>query len=102
MMSVYYLGLRYQISTVRGYRGREIHSMHKQLHLKLKELELTYTLKNYAQTCSEHTKILNHIIKKNILALLSPYRDKKYERKKHSLQALLMFKDCERNIFLFY
>ena len=37
-------------------------------------LELTETLKNYAQTGSEYTKILNQIIKQNRLTDFEPVR----------------------------
>ena len=37
-------------------------------------LELTETLKNYAQTGSEYTKILNQIIKQNRLSDFEPVR----------------------------
>jgi Bax protein len=41
---------------------------------KLNGLELTETLKNYAQTGSEYTKILNQIIKQNRLTDFEPVR----------------------------
>jgi len=41
---------------------------------KIKGLELTETLKNYAQTGSEYTKILNQIIKQNRLTDFEPVK----------------------------
>ena len=41
---------------------------------KVKGLELTETLKNYAQTGSEYTKILNQIIKQNRLMDFEPVK----------------------------
>ena len=40
----------------------------------IKGLELTDTLKNYAQTGTEYTKILNQIIKQNRLSDFEPVR----------------------------
>ncbi len=41
---------------------------------KIKGLELTETLNNYAQTGTEYTKILNQIIKQNRLTDFEPVR----------------------------
>ena len=41
---------------------------------KISGLSLTGTLKNYAQTGSEYTKILNQIIKQNSLSDFEPVR----------------------------
>ena len=46
----------------------------KEKKKNIKGLELTETLKNYAQTGSEYTKILNQIIKQNRLSDFEPVR----------------------------
>jgi Bax protein len=43
-------------------------------NMSIKGLELTDTLKNYAQTGSEYTKILNQIIIQNRLTDFDPVR----------------------------
>ena len=63
------------LNTHKGYSNfREKRLKIRQTNKKLKGLELTETLKNYAQTGSEYTKILNQIIRENRLADFEPVK----------------------------
>ena len=63
------------LNTHKGYSNfREKRLKIRQTNKKIKGLELTETLKNYAQTGSEYTKILNQIIRENRLADFEPVK----------------------------
>ena len=63
------------LNTHKSYRSfREKRSQLRAKNKKVSGLELTETLKNYAQTGSEYTKILNQIIKQNRLTDFEPVR----------------------------
>jgi Bax protein len=53
---------------------REKRAKMREKKVNIKGLDLTETLKNYAQTGSEYTKILNQIIKQNRLSDFEPVR----------------------------
>ena len=54
--------------------GSKKRSIMREKKRDISGLELTETLKNYAQTGSEYTKILNQIIKQNRLTDFEPVR----------------------------
>ena len=56
------------------YKFRQKRSSLRDKNKKIKGLELTETLNNYAQTGSEYTKILNQIIKQNRLTDFEPVK----------------------------
>ena len=63
------------LNTHKGYSNfREKRLKIRQTNKKIKGLELTETLKNYSQTGSEYTKILNQIIRENRLADFEPVK----------------------------
>ena len=63
------------LNTHKSYlKFREKRAKMREKKAKIKGLELTETLKNYAQTGSEYTKILNQIIKQNRLSDFEPVR----------------------------
>ena len=63
------------LNTHKGYSNfREKRLKIRQTKKKIKGLELTETLKNYSQTGSEYTKILNQIIRENRLADFEPVK----------------------------
>ena len=63
------------LNTHKGYSNfREKRLKIRQTNKKIKGLELTETLKNYAQNGSEYTKILNQIIRENRLADFEPVK----------------------------
>ena len=63
------------LNTHKSYvKFREKRAKMREKKRNIKGLELTETLKNYAQTGSEYTKILNQIIKQNRLSDFEPVR----------------------------
>tara|TARA_A100001011_G_C14305309_1_gene842790 strand:+ start:1015 stop:2532 length:1518 start_codon:yes stop_codon:yes gene_type:complete len=63
------------LNTHKSYKSfRDKRSKLRESNKKVKGLELTETLKNYAQTGSEYTKILNQIIKQNRLTDFEPVK----------------------------
>ena len=54
--------------------NREKRLVMREKNKDISGLELTETLKNYAQTGSEYTKILNQIIRQNRLTDFEPVR----------------------------
>ena len=63
------------LNTHKSYvKFREKRAKMREKKKNIKGLELTETLKNYAQTGSEYTKILNQIIKQNRLSDFEPVR----------------------------
>ena len=63
------------LNTHKSYsKFRQKRSSLRDKNKKIKGLELTETLNNYAQTGSEYTKILNQIIKQNRLSDFEPVR----------------------------
>jgi len=63
------------LNTHKSYKSfRDKRSKLREKNNKLNGLELTDTLKNYAQTGSEYTKILNQIIKQNRLTDFEPVK----------------------------
>ena len=70
------------LNTHRSYvKFREKRSEMRQKNKKINGLELTETLKNYAETGSEYTKILEQIIKQNQLMDFEPVRLASSEKK---------------------
>jgi len=63
------------LNTHKGYKAfRDKRAKLREKNKKIKGLELTETLKNYAQTGSEYTKILNQIITQNRLTDFEPVK----------------------------
>ena len=63
------------LNTHKSYvKFREKRAKMREKKVNIKGLDLTETLKNYAQTGSEYTKILNQIIKQNRLSDFEPVR----------------------------
>ena len=63
------------LNTHKSYlKFREKRKSLRKKNKKIEGLELTETLKNYAQTGSEYTKILNQIITQNDLTDFEPVR----------------------------
>tara|TARA_Y100000768_G_scaffold16944_1_gene11775 strand:+ start:583 stop:2100 length:1518 start_codon:yes stop_codon:yes gene_type:complete len=63
------------LNTHKSYKAfRDKRSKLREKNKKIKGLELTETLKNYAQTGSEYTKILNQIITQNRLTDFEPVK----------------------------
>ncbi len=63
------------LNTHKGYKAfRDKRAMLREKNKNIKGLELTDTLKNYAQTGSEYTKILNQIITQNRLTDFEPVK----------------------------
>ncbi len=63
------------LNTHKGYKNfREKRLQLREKNKEIKGLELTETLKNYAQTGSEYTKILNQIITQNRLTDFEPVK----------------------------
>ena len=70
------------LNTHKSYvKFREKRSEMRQKNKKINGLELTETLKNYAETGSEYTKILEQIIKQNQLMDFEPVRLASSEKK---------------------